>query len=174
MTTAPEAPRPEEPPALSRPDAAPSTPAPRQVLLVDADPLLARLIEEWLAPEGFAVLTASVATTVATATACCLVIVDLPYPRRSGVDSIREVASRHPGVPIIALSPTIFASVDSCGTVSRSLGVDCVLAKPTSRDRLLGAVRRFVAAQAAGTANGPAIGPAVDPAVGPAVGPLVG
>ena len=29
--------------------------------------------------------------------------------------------------------------------VSRSLGVDCVLAKPTSRERLLAAVRQFVA-----------------------------
>lgn len=153
MTTAPEAPRPESP--LVPPEADTAAVAvtdagngaaprpPRQVLLVDADPLLARLIEEWLAPEGLAVLTAP---RVAAAAACCLVIVDLPYPRRTGVDSIREVASRHPGVPIIALSPTVFASVDSCGTVSRSLGVDCVLAKPTSRAQLLCAVRKFVAA----------------------------
>jgi DNA-binding response OmpR family regulator len=155
MTTAPEAPRPEEPRVDAGSAPAPTPPGPPRVLLVDADPLLARLIEEWLAPEGFAVLTSPVvAPVVAMAAACCLVIVDLPYPRRSGVDSIREVASRHPGVPIIALSPTIFASVDSCGTVSRSLGVDCVLAKPTSRDRLLGAVRRFVAAEAAGRAGG--------------------
>lgn len=149
MTTAPEAPLSDEPAADPGAEPTPPSPAARQVLLVDADPLLARLIEEWLAPEGFAVLTAPVAATTA---ACCLVIVDLPYPRRSGVDSIREVASRHPGVPIIALSPTIFASVDSCGTVSRSLGVDCVLAKPTSRERLLGAVRRFVAGHVVGGA----------------------
>lgn len=149
MTTAPEAPRPDDPsgrpPAEPGPDAAAADPAPlvarRQVLLVDADPLLARLIEEWLAPEGLAVLTAP---GLAAAATCRLVIVDLPYPRRTGVDSIREVASRHPGVPIIALSPTVFASVDSCGTVSRSLGVDCVLAKPTTRERLLCAVRKFV------------------------------
>jgi hypothetical protein len=50
-----------------------------------------------------------------------LVIDDLPYPRRTGLVSIREVASRHPGGPLIALSPTIFASVDACGTVSRPL-----------------------------------------------------
>lgn len=142
MTTAPEAPRPEDPPASPGADAGPSTPTPRHVLLVDADPQLAGLIGEWLAPEGFALLASPHA---ATGAACCLVIIDLPYPRRSGLDSIREVASRHPGVPIIALSPTIFASVDSCGTVSRSLGVDCVLAKPTSRERLLAAVRQFVA-----------------------------
>lgn len=149
MTTAPEAPRPDDPPGHPSADpgadsqATPQAPcAPRQVLLVDADPLLTRLIEEWLAPEGLAVLTAP---KVAAAAACCLVIVDLPFPRRTGVDSIREVASRHPGVPIIALSPTVFASVDSCGSVSRSLGVDCVLAKPTSRERLLCAVRQFVA-----------------------------
>lgn len=149
MTTAPEAPRPDDPsgrprdePGADAPAADPPRPPTRcQVLLVDADPLLARLIEEWLAPEGLAVLTAPM---VAAAAACCLVIVDLPYPRRTGVDSIREVASRHPGVPIIALSPTVFASVDSCGTVSRSLGVDCVLAKPTTRERLLCAVRKFV------------------------------
>lgn len=110
-------------------------------LLVDADPLLACLLEEWLAAEGLATHTVPPAGGAA---ACRLVIVDLPYPRRRGVDSIRAVASRHPGVPIIALSPTIFASVESCGTVSRALGVDCVLAKPTTRERLLAAVRRFV------------------------------
>ncbi|MBL8346343.1 MAG: response regulator [Rubrivivax sp.] len=155
MTTAPEAPRPEEAPVDPGSDPARPPPSRRHVLLVDADPLLARLIEEWLAPEGLSVLTTPV---VAMAAACCLVIVDLPYPRRTGLDSIREVASRHPGVPIIALSPTIFASVDACGTVSRSLGVDCVLAKPTSRDRLLGAVRRFAADGAVGRSVGRATG----------------
>lgn len=142
MTTAPEAPRPDEDPAGPKP---PPTPA-AHVLLVDADPLLACLIEEWLAPEGLAVhppLPGAPASRPPPG-GCSLVIVDLPYPRHTGVDSIREVASRHPGVPIIALSPTVFASVDLCGTVSRTLGVDCVLAKPTSRERLLGAVRRFV------------------------------
>ena len=135
-----------DPPSTRRADAscAPSptsAPTAGHALLVDADPLLARLIEEWLATEGLATHTVPPAGGMA---ACRLVIVDLPYPRRCGVDSIRAVASRHPGVPIIALSPTIFASVDSCGTVSRALGVDCVLAKPTTRERLLAAVRRFV------------------------------
>lgn len=115
---------------------------PGHALLVDADPLLACLLEEWLATEGLATHTVPPA---GGASACRLVIVDLPYPRRGGVDSIREVAARQPGVPIIALSPTLFSSVESCGTVSRSLGVDCVLAKPTTRERLLAAVRRFVA-----------------------------
>lgn len=124
------------------PPAPMARPGPGHVLLVDADPLLACLLEEWLAAEGLATHTVPPA---GGASACRLVIVDLPYPRRGGVDSIREVASRHPGVPIIALSPTLFSSVESCGTVSRALGVDCVLAKPTTRERLLSAVRRFVA-----------------------------
>jgi CheY-like chemotaxis protein len=140
MNDAPPAPPLPAPPTPPTPSTE-GTPQ-RRALLVDADPLLAQLIDEWLAPEGLAVTAAPPAPPGVPD----VVIVDLPHPRRNGgVDSIRQLASRHPGVPIIALSPAFFSSVQTCGGVSRTLGVDCVVAKPTTRETLLVAVRRVLA-----------------------------
>ena len=112
------------------------------VLVVDADPALSTLIEEWLGAMGCAV-----AADPGDGTSdgpFDLAIVDLPHARTGGSDRIRRLAERHPGVPILALSPAFFPGVHACGPVARALGADCVLAQPASHAALTAAVRHLL------------------------------
>jgi DNA-binding response OmpR family regulator len=110
--------------------------APR-VLLVDAEPALAGLIEEWLVPQGYRVSQDAAAEP---ADAFDLIVVDIPFPR-CGLQRLRRIASEHPGAPVLTLSSSFFAGIASAGAVARSLGVAGVLPKPLARESLLAAVR---------------------------------
>ncbi len=130
-------------PASTEPSAAHP---PRRVLLVDVDRGLVELIEAWLVDEGFAVAQAASCMVQASDPVgrVDLAILEVPFPRQGGVDCARRIGSRFPGVPILALSSTFFAGVESDGPVARALGVDRVLAKPLSRDSLMRAVHRLL------------------------------
>lgn len=130
----------------SAPAAARSAAAPEQrphVLVVEADCSLFGLLEEWLGAEG---------CTVAYECACHqpgpervdLVVVDVPFPRQGGLELLQRVSSKYPQAPVIALSPTFFASVECAGAVARALGVASVLPKPLAREALAAAVRRLL------------------------------
>lgn len=114
--------------------------SPAQVLVVNADPALSRLIGEWLAAEGLELLGAMPAVG---APAPAAIVVDLPCSRLAGVDLIRALAERFPNVPIVALSSSMFAHVAATGAVARELGVDSVIAKPTTREVLMRALQRL-------------------------------
>lgn len=116
--------------------------APR-VLLVDPDPATAALLAEWLAADGYVVADDDDA---AGSAACALAVVAVPYPRDGGAAAICRVAAAHPGVPLLALSPTLFGNVECSGACARSLGVAGVLPMPVPREALLGAVRRLLRA----------------------------
>jgi two-component system nitrogen regulation response regulator GlnG len=103
-----------------------------RVLVVDADPALAGLLEEWLSREGCTVVPERPD----------LVVVDLPFPRERGAELIERMARAHPGAPIIALSSNFFAGVEASGALARTLGVACVLAKPLTREALVNALRQ--------------------------------
>jgi CheY-like chemotaxis protein len=130
------------------PLAAPATTArcPR-VLIVDADPALFGLFQEWLWDEGCRVAQATGdAIANAKLAPCDLIVVDLPHPRTRGVDLAARLAQRHLGTPILALSSNFFAGTDCCGPLARRLGVTCVLPTPTSRAALVQALRRCLPA----------------------------
>lgn len=118
---------------------------PWRVALVDLDADLQGLLEAWLHEAGITVVVPAAAPTD-TAAAVDLIVIDVPFPRQCGVDSIRRVASRHPAAPILALSSTFFPGIDCCGQVARTLGAACVLPKPVTRDVLFGALRRVLPA----------------------------
>lgn len=116
------------------------TRAPR-LLVVDADIDLFRLVQQWLGADGFEVVAAAEHPADA---AVALVVVDVPFPSRTHVDSLRAALDPHGHAPILMLSSTVFASVDCCGPAARALGVDGLLPKPTSSEALRRAVRALI------------------------------
>ena len=105
-----------------------------RILVVDADPALCGLLEEWLAEEGLRLVEHDPD----------LVVVDLPRRRHEGVNRISELVARHPGRPLVALSSNFFAGVEANGAVARALGVKAVLPKPLTREALIGALRKLL------------------------------
>ena len=105
-----------------------------RILVVDADPALFGLLEEWLAEEGFRLVDEDPD----------LVVVDLPRRKHEGVNRVNELVARQPGRPLVALSSNFFAGVETNGGVARALGVKAVLAKPLTREALIGALRKLL------------------------------
>jgi DNA-binding response OmpR family regulator len=124
------------------PDSAP------RVLVVDADPALLGLLEEWFQGQGWRVV-ADGAGEDSTRNDFDLAVVDVPFPRHRGLVQLKRVAECHPGVPILALSSSFFAGIASSGVVARALGVAGALPKPVSREALLATVRKLLGAAAA-------------------------
>src|SRR5262245_38138328 len=71
-------------------------PAPRQVLVVDADPALADLIGQWLDEEGCRVVREGAGSRLSRQPVD-LIIVDVPFPRQGRVEALRRVSREHPG-----------------------------------------------------------------------------
>ena len=115
-------------------------PALRRVRLVDTDATWRDLIGQWLATLDCTVVPEPL-TGDEHPPEADLVIIDVPFPRQGGVDLARRIASQHPATPILALSTNFFSSIECCGPVARTLGVDCVLPKPATREALATAVR---------------------------------
>lgn len=116
--------------------------APR-ILVVDADRVTLGLLDEWLRASGYDVVDGQ--ADAAAPDGVALAIIDVPFAR-SGVERLRRFAARHPGMPILALSPTFFSNVRCTGGCARSLGVAGVLPKPIGRDALIGAVEGLLRA----------------------------
>ena len=117
--------------------------ASHKILVVDADPALLGLLEEWLAAPDLSLMAERPETDGADERSD-VVIVDVPFPRRDGADVLRRVAARNPGVPVLALSSSFFSGVDANGAVARALGVAGVLPKPLTRHALVTAVDRLL------------------------------
>jgi CheY-like chemotaxis protein len=115
----------------------------RRVLVVDAEPPLVGLLEEWLAPQGFSVWPEGADARAADGFE--LVVVDVPFPRR-GLERLKRIAEEYPATPVLALSSSFFAGIASTGAVARSLGVAGVLPKPLAREVLLAAIGDLLAA----------------------------
>jgi CheY-like chemotaxis protein len=115
----------------------------REVLVFDADPALLGLLQAWL-DDCRVSAVASGDAAPAAAPPHALLIIDLNFPRDGGAQRVRRIAERHPGVPILALSPAVFACVDCHGAVARALGVDAVVALPVSREALTCAARALL------------------------------
>jgi DNA-binding response OmpR family regulator len=113
------------------------------VVVIEEDELLRSLLAEWLNGAGYTVREATLDAPTAGDNAD-LVIVDLFMPRYEGADVVRRVQRRHPHATIVATSARFDAGVRHSWRAARELGAWRLIAKPFSREELLGTVRAAV------------------------------
>lgn len=106
-----------------------------RIIVVEADQLIRGLIVEWLGAEGYAVAAYAKADLVPNDEAD-LVIVDIVMPRHGGCAKLRDLQSRHPKTPLIAISGQ-FTPGSSGPSTAGALGVRQVIGKPFTRDQLI-------------------------------------
>jgi CheY-like chemotaxis protein len=109
-----------------------------RVLVLGADAATVGLLDEWLAADGWQVVTQA-----APGTALALAVIDVPFARDGCAEQARDVGRAHPDTPLLAMSATLFGSVMCNGDCARKLGVAGVLPKPLAREALRAAVHRF-------------------------------
>jgi len=101
------------------------------------------LLQEWLCSAGYRVHDVAPDGTGAAAKVD-LAIVSICSPKQLGVQVLQEIQAAHPMTPLIALSAQFRGGLSSAGTTAQSLGVAQVIAKPLTRDALLGAVHAMI------------------------------
>ena len=113
-----------------------------KIIVIEEDSAMRMLISEWLTGEGHDVrsLPRHDATPDDTVE---LVILDLPHPRAPGTGTAQAVEAVHAAYPhssVIGISTRLGRSLGGDSDVARALGVNRLLAKPCTREELLGAV----------------------------------
>ena len=75
-----------------------------------------------------------------------IVLTDILMPQRDGVEVLREVKRRWPGLPVIAISGGGWIGANELLGMAERLGADNILQKPVRRDDLIRAVDDALAA----------------------------
>ena len=96
-------------------------------------------MREWLVGAGYRVVLA--APPASRAQPPHLIIVDVHLPRRDCAVTVGAWRAAFPMTPIIAMSARFLAGTADASAASDALGVRAILAKPFTRDCLLGTVR---------------------------------
>ena len=102
----------------------------RKVLLLETDRANRSLFVEWLDAEGWQIVDPSSADP---APSLSMIVIELAFLRDGGLQPLAEAKLRYPEVPIVVVSPTVFASVGCCGPCAATL-IEAVhrLARPAS------------------------------------------
>jgi DNA-binding NtrC family response regulator len=112
------------------------------VLVIDDEPVVRAAVRRVLEANGLRVATADDAGSALAHPAlarCRLVLVDLMLPDRSGIEVLRELAGRRPGLPVVLI--TGYATPDHV-VRARDAGAAAFLAKPFEANELMDCVRR--------------------------------
>jgi DNA-binding response OmpR family regulator len=113
------------------------------IAIYEEDQLMRALLQEWLCSAGYHVQVAAPPWTE-PAGKVDLAIVSIYMPKHAGAHLLQEVQAAHPRTPLIALSAQFRGGLSSVGATAQSLGVAQVIAKPLTRDALLGAVHAMI------------------------------
>lgn len=113
------------------------------IAIYEEDKMMRALIEEWLSGAGYSVHVAALLGAQIPGTAD-LVIVSIYMPKDLGAQLIQEVRAAYPATPLIALSGQFRCGLSSAGAAAQSLGVAQVIAKPLTRDALLGTIHAII------------------------------
>jgi DNA-binding NtrC family response regulator len=111
------------------------------VLVIDDEPVVCDAVRRVLEANGLRVATANDAASGLAHPAlavCRLVLCDLMLPDRSGMEVLREVARRRPGVPVLLI--TGYATSEQAAR-AHAAGAE-FLAKPFEAEELMDSVRR--------------------------------
>ena len=109
------------------------------LLVIDDDPLFREIVRELLAQAGYAVTLAENGARAAEVDAAPdLAVVDMLMPERDGIETIRDLRQRWPGVKLIAVSagsrgldPSLLLRA------AKAMGADAALHKPIDHPTLL-------------------------------------
>jgi len=115
------------------------------ILVIEDDPGMRDMLEGTLAAAGHEVVAASSGRNcvqLCSAHAFGLVITDLIMPEQEGLETIREIRSKFPAMPVIAISgaPEEWKALD----IARRLGANETLAKPFSPKEMLAVVDKVL------------------------------
>jgi CheY-like chemotaxis protein len=117
------------------------------VLVLEDNEAYRTLITEVLTDAGFDVHAEADGRRVASILAerpIDLLITDLSMPERDGLETMTELRSTHPRLPIIAISGDVPLNRDLYLTLAEKLGASRVLAKPFKIAELIAAARAAV------------------------------
>ena len=105
------------------------------VVVMEQDGAMRTLICEWLEAAGYR----ASATGPPSGSQVDLVVIDIPSLKHQGIQTVRELRSRHPGASIIGMSTQLGESLPAESALAAKLGVVRLLAKPLAREELLAA-----------------------------------
>jgi two-component system KDP operon response regulator KdpE len=115
--------------------------APINILVIDDEPPIRRLLRTGLASQGYHIVDATNGRTALDALARAvpdLILLDLGLPDMAGHDLLRVVRERHESVPVIVLS----SREDERGKVEAlDLGADDYVTKPFGMNELIARIR---------------------------------
>jgi len=123
-------------------------PAAAEVVFVDDEPDVCRVVQKTLARAGVQVrcfMCAGEALAHVAAHRCDLLITDVRMPERDGLDLLREVKAGKPWIPVLMV--TGYGEVPLAVRALRAGAADFV-EKPLDRDRFLQAVEHLLAHRA--------------------------
>lgn len=119
------------------------------VLVVDDDPLFREIAREVLVQAGHDVLQAGnglEATKLDPAPAPGLAVVDMLMPERDGIETIRDLRGRWPGVKLIAVSAgSRSLEPNLLLRAAKAMGADAALQKPIDHQALLKLIDELLA-----------------------------
>jgi DNA-binding response OmpR family regulator len=121
---------------------------PIRLLVIDDDELVRATLVEMLRTAGFEVITAKngrVGLELLETQSVAAVITDILMPEQEGLETIRKVRRRYPGLRILAISGGGAGGPDiEVLRFAHNLGADQTLAKPFTPKQLVSAVRALL------------------------------
>jgi DNA-binding response OmpR family regulator len=118
-----------------------------EILIIEDDRQLRRIVSTTLKEAGFAVLEASngrIALQILEGRRPLLVITDVLMPGMDGIETIREIRRKGSTIKILATSGGGIARRFEFLGVAAEFGANLVLPKPFAIEKLLAAVRRLI------------------------------
>ena len=118
---------------------------PAKILVVDDDESIRTIYNHILSREGYDVYTALDGIEAVAKTSAILpdlIILDLIMPEQEGIETLLQLHSKHPNIPVVTISGAVGAS--EYLHVSSLLGASVTLQKPIRPDTLVQTVQNVL------------------------------